>query len=328
MPDISQVERQLYILSLLSENRRGFTVEEIMNCLYRVGIDVSRKTVERDIDNITANFFVYEDERDGKTIYLANKYSVQHISFTISELISLHFAREVINSYSNLEVGDIATKILDKLISSAPQINRSYIDTLRGMVKVRVTGINSEKDVSPEHLELIREGVAEKKTLEIEYYSFNSDEVTTRAFDPYLLEIYEGCWHVVGYCHLRNGIRDLRISRIKAIKSTHAVFNRPENFYEQYKKDRFDKLAGEEKIKMRLKFSGDAARFIKEYESEKADSMEEKGSELIFERSATMTPEILKWVLSFGAEVEVLEPLALRNEVQLQAQKILSKCEG
>ena len=75
MADISQVERQLYILSLLSENRRGHSVDEILNSLHRVGIDVSRKTVERDIDYITSNFFVYEDERDGKTVYLANKYS-------------------------------------------------------------------------------------------------------------------------------------------------------------------------------------------------------------------------------------------------------------
>lgn len=325
MADISQVERQLYILSLLSENRRGYTVDEILNSLHRVGIDVSRKTVERDIDYITTNFFVYEDERDGKTVYLANKYSVQHISFTISELISLHFAREVIKSYSGLDVGDTAVKILDRLIATAPQINRSYIDTLSEMMKVNVSGITSEKDVNPEHLEIIREAVAEKKSIQVEYYSFNSDETTIRSFDPYLLEIYEGCWHVVGYCHLRNGIRDLRISRIKTLQRTNQAFNRPENFYEQYKKDRFDKLAGEEKIKMRLRFTGDSARFVKEYESSKADFIEENNSELVFERTATMTPEILKWILSFGADVEVLEPKTLRSEVQCQAQRMLDK---
>lgn len=325
MSDISQVERQLYILSLLSENRRGYTVDEILNSLHRIGIDVSRKTVERDIDYITANFFVYEDERDGKTVYLANKYSVQHISFTISELISLHFTREVIKSYSGLDVGDSAVKILDRLIATAPQINQSYINTLSEMMKVNVSGLTPEKDVKPEHLDIIREAVAEKKSIRVEYYSFNSDETTIRCFDPYLLEIYEGCWHVVGYCHLRKGIRDLRVSRIRTLQRMNQAFIRPENFYEQYKKDRFDKLAGEEKIKIRLRFTGDAARIVKEYEASKADLIEENDSELIFERTATMTPDILKWVLGFGADVEVLEPQSLRDEVQSQAEKMLER---
>jgi proteasome accessory factor B len=322
MTDVSQVERQLYILSLLSENHRGYTTEEILNSLHRVGIDVSLKTVERDIDYITANFFVYEDERDGKTVYQANKYSVQHISFTISELISLHFAREVINSYSGLDVGATGVKILDKLIATAPQINRSYIETLSEMMKVYVSGITPEKDLNPEYLNVIRDAIAERKSLQLEYYSFNSDETTKRKFDPYLLEIQEGCWHVVGYCHLRNGIRDFRVSRIKSLMETKDSFERPDNFYEQYKKDRFEKLAGEEKVKLKLRFTGDAARFVKEYESSKADSIQEDGASLIFERTVTMTPEIVKWVLSFGAGVEVLEPESLRDEIKEHIQKL------
>ena len=33
MADVPQVERQLFILSLLSDNKRGFTLDELMSSL-------------------------------------------------------------------------------------------------------------------------------------------------------------------------------------------------------------------------------------------------------------------------------------------------------
>ena len=322
MSEISQVERQMYILSLLSENKRGFTTEEIMHSLHKVGIDVSRKTVERDIDTITANFFVYEDERDGKTVYQANKYSIQHISFTIAELISLYFSKEVLSSFSTIDVGVTAVRILDKLIASAPQIDKNYIENLKDLIKINVSDITPEKEVNPDLLEKFKNAIEDKKSITMEYYSFNGDEVTNRKFDPYLLEIQEGCWHAVGYCHLRNSIRDFRLSRIIKAEQQNETFERPENFYEKYKKDRFDKLAGEDKEKIVLKFIDNSARFVKEYEYKKADSITEEDGTIIFERTTAITQEIIRWILGFGAEVVVLEPSSLKKEIIEQIQKM------
>jgi len=322
MSDVSQVERQLYILSMLSESRRGFTIEEILNNLRKIGVDVSRKTIERDIDYITKNFFVYEEEKNGKTVYLANKYSVQHVAFSISELYSLHFAREVISSYRGLDVGATAAKIIERIIASAPRINKAYLNTLNNLIKVNVSGINLECELNSEYLELLKEAIEESKCVQLEYYSFNNDEMTERVFEPYLLEIYEGCWHVVGHCRLRKNFRDFRVSRIKSLNLTNECFIRPKNFYEKYKKNRFDKLSGEEKVNLRLLFTGQAARFIEEYEYSKADLLKRDVDGLFFERTVAMTPEILKWVLSFGAEVKVLEPATLRDEVMGQIKKM------
>ena len=322
MASIPQVERQLYILSLLSENQKGFTIEEIMNSLRRVGIDVSKKTVQRDIDYITMNFFVYEEEKNGKTVYFASKYNAENIGFTISELISLHFAREVLQPYSSLDVGKTAVNIFDRLLASAPQIKQMYIDDLSKMVKVYTSGIVPEKDFNTEYLEIIKKAIALNRKLKLEYHSFNADEITQREFAPYLLEIQEGCWHVIGYCYLRNAIRDFRVSRIRSLSMSDEIFIRPKNFYDRYKKNRFHKLAGEKKIRLKLLFTGDAARFVKEYERSKAHLLYESDKGLVFERDTTMTPEIVKWVLGFGAEVEVLGPQELKDVIRQQVKKL------
>jgi predicted DNA-binding transcriptional regulator YafY len=265
---------------------------------------------------------VYEEKRNNKTVYLAKKYKVQNVTFSISELISLYFAREVLNFYSGLEVGSTATKIIEKIIASTPKINRNYLDTLNNLIKVNVIGVNQENKLDSAYLKLLKNAIEENRCVRLEYYSFYSDEITEREFEPYLLEIYEGCWHAIGYCRLRKSFRDLRVSRIKSLKLTNEVFNRPKYFYEDYKKNRFDKLSGEEKVCLRLLFTGQAARFIEEYESSKADSLQRKNDGLLFERTVAMSPEILKWVLNFGAEVKVLEPIFLRERVQKEIKKM------
>jgi len=68
MYDASQIERQLYILSLLSESRVGYSIDELKKNLDAIGVDVSKKTIERDIDFLsTGNFFVTEEKRNKKT---------------------------------------------------------------------------------------------------------------------------------------------------------------------------------------------------------------------------------------------------------------------
>lgn len=325
MGDSSQTERQMYILSLLSENKRGFTIEDIISSLERVDIYVSKKTVERDLDSISMNFFVYDEEKDNKTYYYAKKFNLDNITFTGMELISLYFNREMLNAYSNLDVGKAAYGLLDRIIKQMPDISKAYMDTLKDTFKIENAAAfqNKEKDLNQEHLNLIREASSLGRNLSIEYHSFNEDKTTSREISPYLIEIRGGCYHVIGYCHLRNENRDFRISRIKQVKLLDTKFERPADFYKSYSKDRFDKLAGNASIELKLRFTDEAARYVMEYESERADHLQLDGDVLIFERSATLTPDIFKWILGFGDQVQVLEPAVVREEVIRRASGIL-----
>jgi len=318
MSDTPQVERQLFILSLLSDKRQGYTLDELMVPLSREGIDISRKTLERDIDYITENFYVYEEDekRDGKPVYKANLYNLKNVTFSISDMIALQFAREVLRSYSGLEVGATAEKLLDKLISQGPNVNRQFIETLNGMMKVSVADITPDRP-DPDTLALLRDCIKDRRPVRLAYHAFNTDQETERLFDPYLLEVYDGCWHVVGYCHLRENIRDFRVSRIASADAAEGTFRKPDGFYEAYKRSRFDKLNGETPIRLRIRFRGEAARYMQEYEAGKATRLvTEPDGCVIFERNTSLNPEIVRWVLAYGSGAEVLEPESLRTLVQ------------
>lgn len=322
MADVTQVERQLHILEILSLNSGGFSLREIKNSLLRIGIDVSDKTIQRDLDYITNYFFVYEEKRGTATVYYAKSYRLKNITFTLPELISLHFIRQVLNYFNNLDVGKTAKHIIEKIITSTPQINQKYLETLDGYIKVNMIGIKKDSEIKAEYLDLLKKAIEEERCIEIDYYAFNKNELNKRVIDPYLLEIYDGCIHVIAYCHLRKEIRDFRVSRIKNLHITKQTFHRPEDFYEEYQRKRFNRLSGENEMKIKLLFTGQAARYVEEYELTRADRTEKTDGGLIFERKAAMNPEILNWVMSFGAEVEVIEPVSLRNEVIGQIKKM------
>lgn len=261
--------------------------------------------------------------KDEQQIYIDN------ITFSVSELISLYFLKQIVKPYKNLDVGNTASAMIEKLLEKAPSINQAYIDRIEDLIKVNPLEGITEKYIDGEWIKTIREAIEKNHRLKIEYFSFNSGEITRRRIDPYFLEIREGCYHLVGFCHLRREVRDFRVSRIKKLEMIEETYKRPENFYENYNQTRFDKLAGDEPINLKIVFDGLAAKYIKEYESHKADTIADLGNgKILFDKKTTYTSDILQWVLRFGADAEVLEPEALRFEVTWEAERMVQKYKG
>jgi proteasome accessory factor C len=63
-------------------------------------------------------------------------------------------------------------------------------------------------------LDLLRDAVAEHRSIQIDYYTYGRDERTERTVDPYRLYTDQGEWYVVGWCHRAEGERLFRVDRI------------------------------------------------------------------------------------------------------------------
>jgi predicted DNA-binding transcriptional regulator YafY len=61
-------------------------------------------------------------------------------------------------------------------------------------------------------------------------YQSQKDEQTEREFDPYGLVYRAGRWYIVGWCHLRRGLRSFRLDRVVSASSSAATFERPAGF--------------------------------------------------------------------------------------------------
>ena len=62
-----------------------------------------------------------------------------------------------------------------------------------------------------------------RKCVELVYGSPKSAQPSTRKVDPYGLALRRGVWSLVGYCHLRQGLRTFHVHRIRALKMNPAA---------------------------------------------------------------------------------------------------------
>ncbi len=63
-------------------------------------------------------------------------------------------------------------------------------------------------------LEALQQAGAERRTVEIDYYSYGRDELTTRIVEPHGLTADIGHWYLSAHCRLADGPRVFRLDRI------------------------------------------------------------------------------------------------------------------
>jgi len=83
---------------------------------------------------------------------------------------------------------------------------RSEVSRMRE--RIQVSGW-MQREASP-WLALLQEALLANRVLHLKYHSYSPDRVTERKVEPYQLVYYENDWHLLGYCRLREGMRDFR----------------------------------------------------------------------------------------------------------------------
>ncbi len=324
MKDMAQTERQIFILLLLSENKRGYTISDIHSSLEKWDVIVDKKTISRDIDSLSGICFISEEERNGKTYYTADKFRLRDITFTSPELISLSFMLELLKPYQYMTMGKTAQELIHKLLDNTTNLNREFIKHFSGMVTINTNDYISD-EVNPEIEERLQTAIRNKTKVRIIYHSFGGDEDTIRIIQPYELMINDGALCVVGFCELRNDIRDFRVSRIKAIIPLEETFIIPSDYFLKKARSKFIHLSGNVVEQIILAFEGPTAKYIQEYEADLADEILDTETGVHFIRDTAVTDELIRWILQFGSGVKVLNPPHLKEKIRQELTKNLEQ---
>jgi predicted DNA-binding transcriptional regulator YafY len=113
---------------------------------------------------------------------------------------------------------------LDRVLPNAP---KRTIAALRESVAMQ-TG-DARVNADTRLLRILSEAAQARRSASMGYRAADG-ALTTREFDVYGLVYRGGRWYVVGYCHLRAGLRTLRLDRIAHASQTQRAIERPEGF--------------------------------------------------------------------------------------------------
>ena len=238
------------------------------------------------------------------------------VPMTEGELVALFLAERVLQQYQGTPYAPDLARAFAKITAS-----------LAGLVTVdlrHLEGLHSFRTMAPAPFEpeIFRDLLAaatHRRRVVMDYWTASRDEQTRRLFDPYHLASVDGQWYAVGYCHLRQDIRTFSPGRIRSLELTGETFVVPATFdIGEYLRQSFGIMHGREGEvhHVRLRFRGDAVRYVRERTWHGSQTLETTGEgDLIVGLEVSHLREVERWALSWTPECEVLEPPELREHV-------------
>ncbi|MHB1955523.1 MAG: helix-turn-helix transcriptional regulator, partial [Sulfobacillus sp.] len=212
-----------------------------------------------------------------------------------------------------------------KIESVLPARVRARVDEFRESTKI-LHGRKSRGQYGVEMTVLarIRGALLTEKKVRFRYVKPSSDvyedRETERTVAPYGLALVHGTWMLIAHCDLRNDIRHFRLSRIRDVAVLDEPFERPADFELRRYVPKDDR-----QLLIRLQFQPHLRDAVLESNSFFMESMTTGTDAIDVTLRVRQPQDVLKWVLSWGAGVEVTEPHAFRLQVRSEIENMLRR---
>jgi predicted DNA-binding transcriptional regulator YafY len=193
---------------------------------------------------------------------------------------------------------------------------------MRDTIGVRAVGAKLQQPAA-DFIPAIQTALVEQRTLRIRYRSFARDEETARDVDPYHLTYFNGGLYLIGHCHLRRAVRIFAVERIRETGLRPTRFTAPDGFDAQAFLDRSWGILQGDLVTVKVVFARAAARYVRErlwHPMQRLRDLED--GRLEFSARVADTLEIRRWILGWGSQAEVLEPVSLREAIQAEAEAV------
>lgn len=166
-------------------------------------------------------------------------------------------------------------------------------------------------------------------TLEITYQSFRHSEPATFEIEPYCLKMFRQRWYVLGRSVNYQEPRIYALDRIRDLYVTENSFSLPESFNAS---EYFSNIYGvsiynnAEVCDVKIKAEAFQANYLRTLPLHNSQKETERTDEYsIFTFKMVPTFEFEHEMLSLGRNVEILEPLWLRDEIAAEIMDMASK---
>jgi proteasome accessory factor C len=183
-------------------------------------------------------------------------------------------------------------------------------------VAVNLLGPDHSAEVAA-HLGKIESAIGRRKTIRFTYYTIGRDDLSEREVDPYSLLYAAGRWYMVGYSRERQDMRVFRLSRIRGritfkTRAEHD-FPAPRDFDLSRYRDRAPWQFDDGPEVARVALSPTIAWWVDQMFGTYGTTEIAADGSGIYETTFGNRRELMTWILSLGAEAEVLVPDDLRN---------------
>ncbi|GJL83248.1 MAG: transcriptional regulator [marine bacterium B5-7] len=326
---MDRFQRLYELIHALSNRRTPIALRYLTESL-----ECSERTVKRAIEdarNLLNTPIEYDRTRKGYLLCADNTQSFElpGLWFNSSELCALLVSDKLLR--------EIQPGVLTPFI--APLRNR-----IRNLIELGQVGHNTDLELArrvrvlqsaPRNIELeqfrkISSGLITRRKIRIFYHSRTGDETTERVISPQRLIYYRDNWYLDAWCHLRRALRSFSIDRLHVVETMNdPAKDIDDSTLDRYFAGGYGIFAGQAKYQAVLLFSPSASKWVADerWHPDQVSTVLPDGSTKL-QIPYSDHRELMRDILKFGSEVEVLAPKQLRLIVVKQLQETLDRYQS
>ena len=313
MPISKNALRRHFILDECFSNfGRKYFIEDLMEKCD----GISRRQIFEDID-----FFIstsgwdapLEKYKDGKRTYYrySNKdFTIRNRPITDEEMLQLQATVDMLSRFHGLPQFDLI---------------QSLIDTIKSRTKIELKSSNSsvislqsnEYVAGTDFISELFNYIVNKTPIKVEYQTFHKGK-RSWIIHPYYLKQYNNRWFLIGLNDEYRSFTHIGLDRIQSIDTVHTPYITNEQYdsVDEYFEDIVGVSIPDERTieHVVLKFSNHRYPYVKAKPIHGSQKIEDDENGLIT-LDIMLNKELESILLSFGEDVEVIEPIRLRKQI-------------
>lgn len=319
MASTDQMARVIALAQALASSKRGVVLKR-----FAERNDWPLRYVYRDLRTLERAGFPIEGE-DGRYRLPRGFSAVTPSGVELDELLALYTARQLASGLRGTAVGRSLDRLWAKLSSAEGQAQ--LVPASTGSVTVRATN-GIDYGHHRQTILALEQAIESRRAVRARYRRPSASDATERVIEPGQLHFDAGleALYVVAWCRLREAVRVFAVHRFEAIevldqpaplRSATRSANALASAFRLWRSDRVETV--------RLRFARAVAREIAErrwHASQRVQTTARGEVEMTLE--VAEPGELLRWLVGFGPDVEVLAPSALADAVRSRHEAALA----
>jgi predicted DNA-binding transcriptional regulator YafY len=197
---------------------------------------------------------------------------------------------------------------------------KEMLESIEENIEVLSRRPQLENSNKSNHTQILIESISERKSLNIRYHTFYSNEIKDRNIEPIGIFFSAGYWHTIAFCDLRLDYRDFRLDRILSITKTDKTFRKEHPSIKTY----LGKITKEQNlVTIVIRVDKDVAQFLTEQKYYNGFVSERSiGDKVEMTFLTSSTEYFVRWFLMFADKADIVSPDSLKTMLNKKLSEI------
>jgi predicted DNA-binding transcriptional regulator YafY len=287
------------------------------------GMDICDSTIEKDMFAMRMEFdapIKYSKKEKGY-FYEDEQYSIDKIPLSEDDIEAIKFASNTLMQFRDVSIFKQFGFAIDKIFDRVHISNNPTDSSVENYVQFENLATTKGNEMLPDLLKAIKDKLITK----FGYENFKGGKFKERTVLPLLLKEYRNRWYLISYSTEKSKVITFGLERMSQLKITEDHFLDPINFNSQ---DYFQHATGitvmdEKPQKVMIKVDKTGSKYLQSQPLHKSQELVKEGNNKdTFELLVIVSEDLLRTIRSYGAQMEVVKPKSLRQEMKKLATEM------